>query len=256
MPERMPLSLIEQTFIHLDGIGHKTERRLWERGIRTWRDFLAQDRMVFSPGRDAAIRGALKESLARRDDPGWFWERLPAQETWRLFGDFGHNACYLDIETAGLDFGMDEITVIGLFGRRGSESFVAGFNLEKFEAAVADYGMVITFNGASFDLPFIRRAFPNVWLPKAHIDLRFVLRKLGLAGGLKKIEHETGISRSADIEGLSGLDAVHLWRNWQNGDRESLDRLVAYNMADAENLEPLMRLSFERLLARNIPPKD
>jgi uncharacterized protein YprB with RNaseH-like and TPR domain len=246
--------LLERTFIHIDGIGRKTERRLWERGIFTWKDFLECGEGVFSPGRDASIRAELKKSLAHRDDPGWFYERLSSGETWRLFGDFGDFACYLDIETAGLEFGTDEITVIGLFGKGRSQSFVNGFNMDSFEKAVAEYELIVTFNGQAFDLPFIRRAFPHVYLPKAHIDLRFVLRKLGLTGGLKKIEQKAGIARRASIEGMNGLDAVYLWQKWQDGDREALDLLVEYNRADAENLKPLMEMAFNKLKRIEIQP--
>lgn len=52
---------------------------------------------------------------------------------------------------------------------------------------------MITFNGGPFDLPFIRRQFPGIKLPPAHIDLRFFLRQLGLRGGLKAIERRLGL---------------------------------------------------------------
>ena len=37
----------------------------------------------------------------------------------------------------------------------------------------------------------------------AHIDLRFLLRRIGYRGGLKKIEKELGISRAHDISDLN-----------------------------------------------------
>jgi len=33
--------MLQQTFIHVPGIGLVRERRLWEAGIRTWNDYLA-----------------------------------------------------------------------------------------------------------------------------------------------------------------------------------------------------------------------
>ncbi len=246
-PSTGRLQLLEQTFVHISGIGRKTEKALWDKGIRSWRDFLDAPRVIFSPGRDTLIRGILKESLAHLDDAAWFSERLPSQEAWRLFGRFGDRAAFLDIETAGADFGVDEITVIGLSGNGRADSFVAGFNLDDFEAAVSEYTLLVTFNGATFDLPFIRRAFPHISLPGAHIDLRYVLRRLGYSGGLKKIEEELGITRPPEVVGLSGLDAVGLWRAWLEGDASALSRLVAYNMADTVNLAPLMEMAYQRL---------
>ena len=34
--------MIESTFLFLNGIGRTTERRLWDQGIPTWREFLQQ----------------------------------------------------------------------------------------------------------------------------------------------------------------------------------------------------------------------
>ena len=92
--------------------------------------------------------------------------------------------------------------------------------------AIADYELVITFNGACFDLPFIKRCFPGISLPKGHIDLRFVLKKMGLGGGLKKIEKDTGIIRSDEIEGVDGFEAVRLWQQYQWGDEKALSTLI------------------------------
>ena len=114
--------------------------------------------------------------------------------------------------------------------------------------------MVVTFNGAAFDLPFIRRHFRHVSLPAAHIDLRFLLRRLGLKGGLKQIECELHIRRADGVEGLNGYDAVLLWQAHQWGDPEALERLIAYNREDTVNLEILMRLAFETMKRRLLSP--
>jgi len=55
----------------------------------------------------------------------------------------------------------------GYFGKLGIKFTVingylyeGGINLDDFEIAIAPYDLVITFNGSSFDLPYIRRWFP------------------------------------------------------------------------------------------------
>ena len=101
-------------------------------------------------------------------------------------------AVYLDIETSGYDQWTNDITVIGIYDGQTVQSFVNGKNLEQFETAIAKYDLVITFNGSSFDLPFIRRSFPGISLPEGHIDLRFVLKKMGLSGGLKAHRKDGG----------------------------------------------------------------
>ncbi len=192
----------------------------------------------------------LEASLRNQANIGYFSERLPPGETWRLFDAFRHRAVYLDIETSGDDQWNNEITVIGLYDGRNTQTFVSGKNLEAFEMAIADYDLVITFNGACFDLPFIKRSFPGISLPKGHIDLRFVLKKLGLSGGLKKIERDTAITRCDDIDGVDGFEAVRLWQRYQWGDEKALETLITYNNADIMNLEPLMELAYGKLKSR------
>ncbi len=241
--------MLQQTFLHIQGIGEKTEKRIWSKGINAWQDFLSWPQMVFSPGRDRVICQALKESIRRLDDPGYFNKLLASNQMWRLFGEFQHKAVYLDIESTGLSRDEDEITVIGIYDGDKVQTFVQGINLADFEIAIAEYDLVITFNGAMFDLPFIEQTFPSITLPPAHIDLRFTLAKLGYKGGLKKIEKRLGVSRDDEINGLGGYEAVLLWRRWINGDKEALDRLIQYNTADIINLKPLMELAYDRLSA-------
>ncbi len=65
-------------------------------------------------------------------------------------------------------------------------------------------------------------------------------RQLGYRGGLKAIETQLDIIRTADLHGLNGHDAVLLWNRWQHShDREARERLLGYNEADCVNLEQL-----------------
>lgn len=239
--------MLEQTFIHIPGVGPKTEKRIWEQGILTWEGFLTHSHTVLTPVRDAHIRKDLEASIAHRDNIAFFSDRLGPGEMWRLFDAFRDRAVYLDIETTGGYQGFDDITVIGIYDGIAVQTFVSGINLDDFEIAIADYELVVTFNGALFDLPLIRRQFPGISLPPAHIDLRFLLKRLGYAGGLKKIERDLGIARDSDIEGMDGLEAVRLWQAYQWGDEAALDTLVRYNRADIVNLEPLMEMGFREM---------
>ncbi len=239
--------MLEQTFIHIPGIGTKTEQRIWDRGIHRWQDFLDRPKPFFSHAKDRLVNEHLEASLAHRDHIGYFDERLPAGEKWRLFDAFRHQAVYLDIETSGYDQWTNDITVIGLYDGDRVQTFVNGNNLDAFETAIAHYDLVITFNGACFDLPFIRRSFPGISLPKGHIDLRFVLKKLGHEGGLKKIEKDLEIARSDEIDGVDGFEAVRLWHRYQRGDEKALQTLISYNNADIMNLEPLMELAYDKM---------
>ncbi len=233
------------------------ERAIWDRGILTWEDFLRYPGTILSGPRDKMVRRDLNESLSNRSCIDYFCQRLDRAEWWRLFEAFRHRAAYLDIETSGRYDGVEEITVIGLFDGTRVHTFVQGVNLESFEIAVAEYDLLITFNGGSFDLPMIRRRFPGITLPVGHVDLRFLLRRLGLTGGLKRIEQAVGLVREEGIQGLNGWDAVRLWAQFrEKGDTSALDRLIRYNTADIVNLEPLMEMgtrTMEQRLFHGLP---
>ncbi len=236
--------MLERTFIHVQGIGPKTEQRLWARGIHTWQDYMERGHGHLSPGMHCLMEQTLQASLEHRDDVSFFNNRLSSGEMWRVFDAFRERAVYLDIETTGYQQDGADITVIGLYDGKAIQTFVNGINLEDFETAIAAYDLVITFNGASFDLPFIRSRFPGITLPGGHIDLRFVLKKLGFTGGLKRIEKDVGIAREREVEGIDGFEAIRLWYAYQRGNKKALDTLIEYNNADIVNLQPLMEMGF------------
>jgi uncharacterized protein YprB with RNaseH-like and TPR domain len=242
--------LLEHTFIHIPGIGPKTEQHLWRHGILTWKHFLSNKKTPLPRDRDAFIRKNLEASLENRDNIHFFINRLSSSHLWRIFHSFKDKAVYLDIETSGLCQGVDEITIIGLYNGHTVKTFVRGTNLSEFESEIISYEVAITFNGSQFDLPFIRRQFPNISLPPAHIDLRFFLRRLGYRGGLKAIEKSFGLSRASDIDGIEGYEAVLLWKAYQWGDESALDRLILYNTADIVHLKPLMERGYQEMKAQ------
>jgi uncharacterized protein YprB with RNaseH-like and TPR domain len=55
--------------------------------------------------------------------------------------------------------------------------------------------MLVTFNGLNFDVPMLYRNFPKLMLDQLHLDLCPTLRRVGLRGGLKRIEQQLGLLR-------------------------------------------------------------
>lgn len=245
--------MLNHTFLHIPGIGPRTERMLWEKGILTWEDYLRHRGPLLPGGRDDRVRHGLTLSLERRNDPSFFVHLLPPAERWRLYEPFQDRTAFLDIETSGGFYDTDEITVIGLYDGREVRTFIQGRNLKDFEEALSPYSLVITYNGSCFDLPFLKREFRHIALPPVHIDLRFLLRKIGLRGGLKKIEERLGLLRDPRVRGLDGWDAVRLWREYQWGDKEALDRLILYNTMDIVHLKPLMDWAAREMKQRLLP---
>ena len=123
--------MLENTFIHIQGIGPKTEQNLWRKGIYTWEHFLTHGQMIFSRARDSFVRKELEESLNHLNDICFFKNRLSSADIWRLYGAFKSGAVYLDIETSGGYPGIDEITVIGIYDGNRVQTFVNGINKKK-----------------------------------------------------------------------------------------------------------------------------
>jgi uncharacterized protein YprB with RNaseH-like and TPR domain len=78
----------------------------------------------------------------------------------------------------------------------------------------------------------------------------YPLRRIGYSGGLKNIEKLLGISRSEDTEGMTGFDAVKLWRQYERGDREALDKLIKYNKEDIVNLKTIIELTYPKMVEK------
>jgi hypothetical protein len=233
--------MLRKTFIHLDGVGTATERKLWRRGIHDCDELLAHGLEYLPALRRPAVRSGVCESISCYVAGNWafFEQRLPPSQKWRAYHDLGGKALFLDIETTGLNE-TDSITMIGTYNGSESKTFVAGSNLEQAVAEINRYPLLVTFNGTCFDLPVIRRRFPDISGNHIHIDLRYSLRALGYRGGLKAIEKQLGFERSSETRGLSGWDAVRLWNEHLNGSREALALLVKYNAEDVRSLKMLL----------------
>jgi uncharacterized protein len=242
--------MLRQTFLHVPGIGYATEERLWRAGVRGWDDVSAGRHERIVPGRVARRLEdwvEASESALRKGRYRYFAENLPPREHWRAWPDFRDHAAYVDIETTGLDIGRDALTVVGVFDGRKTRSFVKGRNLEQLPQALEGRRLLVTFNGARFDLPFLRRAFPRMRLDQIHVDVMGPLRRLGFHGGLKRIEARLGIERSVPTVGLNGFDAVRLWRDYEAGNEDALDSLLEYNREDCVNLQPLTTFAYDGL---------
>ncbi|NOG93443.1 MAG: exonuclease [Armatimonadetes bacterium] len=241
--------MLTSTFLHIPGITGGIERSLWRQGATTWDEFQAQPDKYHLDGVDTKrVLRALDSSWKRlqSQDFRYFRRKMPMAEHWRVFPEFSQKLTYLDIETDGGSSG-DSITMVGVFDGKEYRSFVKGCNLEDFPGYIENYGVIVTFFGSGFDVPMLSRKFPWIRFDMFHIDLCPTMRRLGLRGGLKKIERQLGISRSVDTQGLSGRDAIFLWNRYVAGDEDALDRLIKYNEEDVVNLEKLMRIAYHNL---------
>ena len=197
----MLIDMLKRTFIHLPGVGPRREAHFWSQGVETWEDFLAAQWISgLSRERFRDLQQDLRESVEHAAEPAYFAPLLAAGEHWRLFRTCRPRVGYLDIETTGSFWPGLQVTVAGLYDGVTMRQFVQGYNLQEFPQAVQDLDLLVTFNGMQFDLPVLRAYFMDLELPPLHVDLRFLLARLGYKGGLKKIEPRFGIQRPGRSE--------------------------------------------------------
>ncbi len=246
--------MLRHTFIHLPGVGLKTEQSLWQKGIQSWDVFLdeyGRTACPFGRGKYEMLSAQIAVCLEKLDklDAGYFAQSLPPRLLWRIFPDFRQDAAYLDIETTGLGGPNDHITTVAVFDGKQVFHYIHGKNLDRLPEDLGKYKLLITYNGTCFDLPFISNYF-GISLKQAHIDLRYLLAGLGYRGGLKGCEKSLGLDRG-ELDGVDGYLAVLLWNEYRNkGNPKALETLLAYNMADAINLENLMVQAFNMAAAK------
>ncbi|MES1209116.1 MAG: ribonuclease H-like domain-containing protein [Pseudomonadota bacterium] len=242
--------MIASTFQLAPGIGRARERQLWSMGLGSWQDLRLHPRPCVTPAFDKKLRQAVDsaaDALARGDAAS-LASMVPSGERWRLLPDFAQHALFLDIETGDDDVAFAGISAIGMLDRRGPRLLLGGRDLEAFPRVASGHAMLVTFNGLSFDVPVLRKAFPTWAPPPLHVDLRHVLARAGHHGGLKAIEVALGMPRPDHLAGIDGFAAVWLWRRGQLGDRAALRRFAEYNLMDVVNLPALSALAYNALV--------
>ena len=245
--------MLNNTYIHISGVGKSLEKKIWAQGIHTWEEFLEmEDRISIPSTRKAIICEGIKKSSERlaAKDYYFFTQCLPSAEHWRTYPLFSESVAFVDIETTGLSQRRDRITVIGIYDGRESKTYVRDINLDDIVDELSKYRLLVSFNGARFDIPFMKSEFPEIEFKQLHIDLVYPLRRIGYKGGLKNIEKILGISRSEDTEGMTGFDAVRLWKQYERGDKDALAKIIKYNKEDIVNLKTILELTYPKMVEK------
>jgi uncharacterized protein YprB with RNaseH-like and TPR domain len=250
--------VLSESYIFLPNVGPVLEKRIWEVGCRTWAEAIAHGcSEVLPAGVLETLCYVNQEFQTGRRAP--FLAGLAVADQWRALclsrGDGGvkpSSWLALDIETTGSAPGKTQITVIGVCGHPTNFQPVAFVNNKPgwadglFEL-FRQTDVLISFNGRSFDMPCIRAALPGLPDPRYHLDLFPVFKKLGLGGGLKKLQVTLGFERGDGIKDLDGYSAVLLWRDYRHHRRQaSLNTLVRYCLEDVVVLLPMAELAYNQ----------
>lgn len=247
------LAVIRNTFIILEGIGNKLEKRLWREGILTWDQFIETKNLSFlSPIRKGFFDEILFSANSELNERNsvYFAHALKKVEHWRLYDVFKGDSVCLDIETNGLPPGKGGyVTVVGIYDGQTYRYFIRGENLttDTLNEELSKYKYLITFYGSVFDIPFLKTCFQQLMLDIPHFDLCFGARRTGLKGGLKSLEQYFEIKRENKVKGMDGYDAVLLWKEAEKGNSKALDLLILYNREDTVNLFKIAENIYIRL---------
>jgi len=233
--------MLRNTFQHIRGMGSAEELTLWRHGVLRWEQVERLRFNLFSAELMQRLRVGVKESVdaLARGDVAFFMESLSAGLLPRLVPEFGKRMCYVDIETTGLDLKTDSITTVTALYQGCVHTYVRGRDFALLPDALPRGAVIVSFNGKSFDLPFLLKEFGRD-IMRLHIDLVPVLKAWGFTGSLKAVERSFGIMRT-EPEGITGAHAVKLWDEYEAiGNASALAQLTAYSRRDTLSLAEIM----------------
>lgn len=183
-------------------------------------------------------------------------DNLPSNFT-KYFGN--KNFAVLDIETTGLSKKKNAIILIGLVVVKDNKATLYQYFAEKLydEKAVVestvklleDLDFIITFNGKSFDLPFIKEKTNKYNIPFADIynlDIYQILKTFSDLGTMlpdlkqKTVEKFMGFG-SSRLDEISGGESVMLYNEYLvTGDKKLEEFILLHNSDDIEQLYKLI----------------
>lgn len=242
--------MIKQTFLFLPGISNKKEFLLKKQGILDWKTFISTPLIKgISQKRKKHYDELIKKAInaLQSEETQFFNTHLPKAEHWRLYKYFREDALFVDIEVEHV---TKEITLLGMYDGEKTYTFVknVNFDIKTIKKIFSQAKLLVTFNGNVFDLPFLEKKY-GIKSKAPRFDVRVACARVGLIGGLKKIEQEIGLKRNnAIVKSLKQGDPAQLYRMWKNsGDKHFLSLLIEYNEEDIVNLQYLADNVYKKL---------
>ena len=98
----------------------------------------------------------------------------------------------MDVEATDLSPHYDRRTVVGISGCKKAKAFARGIDLDDIVDEFAKYDFLVTYNGACFDLPFIKQDYSEIEFNQLHTGMAYPLRRIGYAGDLMQSSRYSG----------------------------------------------------------------
>lgn len=159
---------------------------------------------------------------------------------------------YLKIETSGLSREIDSIIVVSLVEK--NRDVLKTFYLENLKdeknlleevLPILQGKEFVTYSGKTFDLPFIRekvKFYYNKDLYLKVIDLQEVTKKYNFIFNLDShsnknlLEKFIGLENLRDQKEYPGIKIKTLFKNYLEGDKSAIEKILDYNYLSLENL--------------------
>ena len=233
--------LIPGALLHLPGIGPVREQRLRDAGLDSWAAIQSTASWPLAETLHAPICAVIAQNQhdLECDRLLPLCQTLRPIDHWRILAEHFPRAAWFDIETTGLDRDS-AIAMIACYHQGELHYFYEHENLDDFLELLAEIKLLVSFNGASFDVPRVLDYFHIPELPCAHLDLRWLCYHQAHRGGLKAIARTMGIHRPEDIESLAGDDAIRLWKAWRRTSDPAFKTLLTRYCAADVVLLPLV----------------
>lgn len=159
---------------------------------------------------------------------------------------------YLKIETSGLSREIDSIIVVSLVEKNSEvlktfylENLKDEKNLLEEVMPILQGKEFVTYSGKTFDLPFIRekvKFYFNKDLDFNLIDLQEVTKKYNFIFNLDShsnknlLEKFIGLENLRDQKEYQGIKIKTLFKNYLEGDKAAIEKILDYNYLSLENL--------------------
>ena len=177
---------------------------------------------------------------------------------------------YLKIETSGLSREIDSIIVVSLVEKNSEvlktfylENLKDEKNLLEEVLPILQGKEFITYSGKTFDLPFIRekvKFYFNKNLDLKLIDLQEVTKKYNFIFNLDSHSNKNLLEKFIGLENLKyqkeyqGIKIKTLFKNYLEGDKAAIEKILAYNFMSLENLI-LLDAKIKEELGKNLSLK-